>query len=89
MYPCPCCGSYTFSAPTDCAIAFICPVCYWENDVFTHSSDEPSDENGGITLLEAQANYRKFGAARERLIKFTRPATPEEKYWREQAESGE
>lgn len=80
MYQCPCCKNYTFPVPPDCAIAFICPVCYWENDVFIKSFDEPSDENGGITLLQARENYLKFGAARERLIKFTRPPTQEEQF---------
>lgn len=79
MYKCPCCNYYTLPAPPDCAIAFICPVCCWENDVFIKSADEPSDENGGITLTEAKSNYQKFGAARERLVKLTRQATPEEK----------
>lgn len=79
MYQCPCCGSFTLSVPTECAIAFICPVCYWENDVFIESPDEPSDENGGMTLLEARENYLKFGAVRERFMKFTRPPTPEER----------
>lgn len=34
IYPCPCCGYLTFPAPKEEAIACICPVCFWENDVF-------------------------------------------------------
>ncbi|MCI9474359.1 MAG: hypothetical protein HFF31_10170 [Flavonifractor sp.] len=79
MYQCLCCGNYTLRVPADCALAFICPVCLWENDVFIHSDDEPSDENGGTTLQEARENYLKFGAAREYLIKHARLPTPEER----------
>ena len=47
-YPCPCCGYLTYPVPREDAIAYICPVCFWENDVFVTSVDEPSDENHGI-----------------------------------------
>lgn len=67
MYKCMCCGNETLSVPVDDAIAYICPVCWWENDVFLRSSDEPSDENHGITLLEAQENYKKYGICDQRL----------------------
>ena len=43
------------------AVACICPVCWWENDVFIHSENEPSDENRGLTLSQARENYKKFG----------------------------
>lgn len=33
-YPCPCCKYITFPVPPNEAVAYICPVCYWENDVF-------------------------------------------------------
>lgn len=78
MHKCPCCGCYTFQAPVDCAIAYICPVCCWENDVFIKSDDEPSDENGGITLNQAKANYKTFAASRRKLIPLTRKPTLEE-----------
>ena len=59
-------------------IAYICPVCYWENDVFITSDDEPSDENHGITLKEGRENYKIFGAcSKERLI-YVRNPEPEE-----------
>lgn len=67
MYKCMCCGNETLSVPVDDAIAYICPVCWWENDVFLRSSDEPGDENHGITLLEAQENYKKYGICDQRL----------------------
>ena len=55
-YPCPCCGYLTYPVPREDAIAYICPVCFWENDVFVTSDDEPSDENHGISLRAAQAH---------------------------------
>lgn len=77
-YPCPCCGCLTLPVPAEEAIAHICPVCFWENDVFTHSDDEPSDENGGMTLNEGRENYRRLGACQERLLPHVRPPRPEE-----------
>ena len=61
MYRCICCGNETLPVPAEEAIAYICPVCWWENDVFLNSPDEPSDENHGMTLMEAQENYIKYG----------------------------
>ena len=61
MYKCLCCDNETLPVPAEEAIAFICPVCWWENDVFLKSPDEPSDENHGMTLLEAHENYIKYG----------------------------
>lgn len=61
MYKCLCCGNKTLPVPAEEAIAYICPVCWWENDVFLNSPDEPSDENHGMTLWEAHENYIKYG----------------------------
>ena len=63
MYKCLCCGNKTLPVPAEDAIAYICPVCWWENDVFIHSADEPSDENHGMTLFQAQENYKKHGTS--------------------------
>lgn len=77
-YKCPCCGNYTFRDPPDISIAYICPVCCWENDVFITADDEPSDENGGITLVDAKKNYKAYGASRKKLLRMVRSPTPEE-----------
>lgn len=68
-YPCPCCGNITFPVPREQAIAYICHICMWENDVFTNSDDEPSDENHGMTLNEARENYKRLGVCSERYLK--------------------
>ena len=41
-FPCPCCGYLTYPTPKEYAVAYICPVCFWENDVFTSDEDELS-----------------------------------------------
>ena len=77
-YPCPCCGYLTLPVPKEHAIAYICPVCCWENDVFIASDDEPSDENHGITLKEGRENYKVFGACSKEMIVHVRKPKPEE-----------
>ena len=63
-YPCPCCENHTLPVPQEDAIAFICPICLWENDVFIKSDEEPSDENHGMTLRQAKDRFRKTGSCR-------------------------
>lgn len=73
MYQCLCCGCYTLPVPPEEAVAYICPVCFWENDVFIKSDDEPSDENHGLTLRQAQQNYIDCGACCLEMKRHTRP----------------
>ena len=61
-YQCPCCGYFTYNVPANEDCGYICPVCFWENDPFIASDNEPSDSNHGITLKEAKFNFSKFGA---------------------------
>ena len=77
-YPCPCCGYLTARYPRQNAVADICPVCFWENDVFVPGEDQPSDENRGMTLAEGRAAYRRLGAVREDLVQYARKPLPEE-----------
>lgn len=79
IYPCPCCGYLTFPAPKEEAIAYICPMCFWENDVFDPGEDDPSDENRGLTLRQGRENYRRWGAVRPDLVVHARPPRPEER----------
>lgn len=67
---CPCCGNITIPNNGD-ALAYICPVCMWEIDLFIKSENEPSDQNHGLTLKEARSNYKKFGAVLERFKEVT------------------
>ena len=58
-YQCPCCGYFTYNVPANEDCGYICPVCFWENDPFIASDNEPSDSNHGITLKEAKSNFSK------------------------------
>lgn len=78
-YKCPCCGYYTFPIPARDALAYICPVCFWENDLFTSSDDEPSDENHGLTLNQGRATFKRIGACRPEMLVHVRKPTAEER----------
>lgn len=54
------------------------PRCFWENDPFIASDDDPSDSNHGITLNEAKANYLEFGACEEEMLRYVRPPESDE-----------
>lgn len=77
-YPCPCCGCRTFPVPAADALAYICPVCMWENDLFTTSDDEPSDENHGLTLNQGRENFKTLGVCDSRLARYARKPSPGE-----------
>lgn len=68
---CPCCRNITIPNFGD-AMAFICPVCYWEIDPFCDSPFEESDLNNGLTIIEAQENYQKYQAVLPRLYQYVR-----------------
>ncbi|WP_295761062.1 CPCC family cysteine-rich protein [uncultured Oscillibacter sp.] len=77
-WPCPCCGYKTFPVPKEDALAYLCPVCLWENDVFDPGEDRPSDENHGMTLAEGREAYKRLGAVREEFLPYAREPLPEE-----------
>ena len=68
--PCPCCGEITIPNGGD-ALAYICPVCLWEIDLFISSEDEQSDQNHGLTLRQARENYAACGAVLPELAKYS------------------
>lgn len=68
-YNCPCCGNPTYPVPPKDDIGYICDVCWWENDPFIQSDDESSDQNHGLTLNQAKANYKKYGISAPHLLK--------------------
>ena len=75
--PCPCCGCITIPNHGD-ALGYICPVCLWEIDLFIASDHEPSDQNHGLTLRQAQENYRRFGVVLPELKRHCRAPLKEE-----------
>ena len=76
---CTCCGYLTIPNKGD-ALAYICPVCMWEIDLFIKSDHEASDLNKGLSLKEARENYQKFGAVLENLKEYCREPREYERY---------
>src|SRR5262245_27586783 len=68
---CPCCGCKTLGERGGFEI---CPVCFWEDD----GQDDHDAEivrggpNGALSLGQARANFRRFGACAEKFIKEVR-----------------
>ena len=59
-YPCQCCDFVTLLDRGD---ELLCPVCYWEDDGRdVDALDAPSAPNYGVTLRQARANFKAFGA---------------------------
>ncbi|MGE5299151.1 MAG: CPCC family cysteine-rich protein [Acidobacteriota bacterium] len=75
--PCEVCD-YLTHAVDERGLYFICPVCYWEDDEFHEDSGNPCDVNHGLSLDEARANYKKFGACEEDMVVHVRAPKPEE-----------
>lgn len=76
-YACPCCGYKTFESKPD-GTHTICPVCFWEDDLFQLLN--PNYEGGAnwISLKEAQKNFMEFGACEREMIKNVRKPNPDE-----------
>jgi hypothetical protein len=74
---CPCCGYLTLGERGGFEI---CPVCYWEDD--GQSEIDADQVRGGpnreLSLTQARANYREYGAISPKLVRFVRKPTPEE-----------
>ncbi|WDN57574.1 hydrolase (plasmid) [Streptomyces clavuligerus] len=73
-FPCPCCGHQMFSGVGDYEI---CAVCSWEDDLVQLRVPWSFGANA-VCLMEAQANYRRYGAMEERFVTKVRPAAPNE-----------
>lgn len=69
--PCQVCGYFTIRehGSFEC-----CPVCFWEEDgLYDDSNEVRGGPNGSLSLAEAIANYKRFGAIEERLAEHVRP----------------
>jgi hypothetical protein len=76
-YHCPCCGYRTLE---ERGTSEICEVCYWEDD---GQDDEDAEivrggPNGALSLAQARANYRAFGACEQSMLENVRPPRSEE-----------
>ncbi|MFJ7077935.1 CPCC family cysteine-rich protein [Streptomyces sp. NPDC098781] len=75
-YPCPACGHQMFG---ELWSHEICDICYWEDDPFQLRYPHADlGSNTGLTLIEAQANYQRFGAVHEDHKRRVRPPGPDE-----------
>ncbi len=73
LYTCPCCGFYTL--PLQPPNSFeICPVCFWEDDGLQYADPNMEDGANKMSLNQAKANYKKYGAIDESVKDFVRPA---------------
>ena len=76
-HACPCCGHLTLHE----RVGFeICPVCYWEDDGQDDANADTirGGPNGALSLTQARANYREFGACEHRFLGRVRPPLAEE-----------
>lgn len=77
-YHCPCCGCLTLE---DRGYFDVCEVCYWQDD---GQDDHDADvvrggSNHSLSLTQARANYREFGACERAMLEHVRPPLPHEK----------
>jgi cysteine-rich CPCC protein len=72
---CPCCGHRTLP---ERGYYELCPVCCWEDD--PEQANEPWGFGGanGISLVEAQQAYLRYGAVAAKDVSKVRPARPDE-----------
>ncbi len=69
-YPCPCCGHLVFVEPP--GSYDICPICFWEDDLVQLRWPDYSGGANQPSLIDAQTNYKKFGAKQERILEHVR-----------------
>ena len=76
-FPCPCCKFLTLPELGGFAL---CPVCFWEDDGQTEANADEvrGGPNFDLSLRQAQANFKRFGAMAEHLISKVRPPNSDE-----------
>jgi hypothetical protein len=76
-YRCPCCKFKTLFGRSHYEI---CPVCFWEDDgQDEHDAEEVrGGPNGGLSLRQAQSNFREFRAIERHLFQHVRAPQPDE-----------
>lgn len=56
----------------------ICPVCFWEDDEFQFRWPTVPVGANSVSLVEAQHNYRRFGACDRHGRQYVRPPAEDE-----------
>ena len=72
---CPCCGCKTLSTRGQYDI---CPVCFWEDDPIAEKYPDEAHGCNGVSLTEAQNNYKTVGACREDMVSHVREPRKDE-----------
>jgi Cysteine-rich CPCC len=75
-YPCPCCGYLVHNEPP--GSYDICPICFWEDDLWHVGYPLKGGGANHPSLLEGQQNYLTLGACEERLKPYVRLPLPDE-----------
>ncbi|WP_217907177.1 CPCC family cysteine-rich protein [Massilia sp. BJB1822] len=70
MFTCPCCGYEVF--PDHPGSYDICPICFWEDDLFQLYYPHLADGSNPSSLIEAQVNFVQFGACDREMAKNAR-----------------
>ena len=70
MYTCPCCGYKVFGEFP--GSYDICPICFWEDDVFQLYYPLQGGGANPASLVEAQVNFIQFGACDRAMAKKVR-----------------
>ncbi|PYC20588.1 CPCC family cysteine-rich protein [Pseudomonas mosselii] len=70
MFTCPCCGYAVFEEPP--GSYDICPICFWEDDVFQLYYPHQEGGPNRCSLIEAQVNFVQFGACERSMSKNVR-----------------
>jgi hypothetical protein len=72
---CHCCGFYTLE---NNVVSDICPVCFWQKDIYQEEHIDDSCGPNLVSLREAKENFKKFGAIEEQFKIFVRLPLKEE-----------
>ncbi len=73
MFTCPCGGHEVFGeAPGSFEI---CPICFWEDDVFQLYFPNQAGGPNPYSLMESQVNFVQFGACNREMVKNVRPVS--------------
>lgn len=71
MYTCPCCGYKTLENEPP-GTYDICPICFWEDDPIQYEESYYSGGANHISLIEAQKNFKEFGACDKSMLAYLR-----------------
>lgn len=75
---CPCCKYDTFKKEERLNYS-ICPICFWEDDPMAFEDPEFVGGANRVSLIQAQKNYKEFGACEKDMIKNTRKPNASDK----------